>query len=538
MRKFSKAFIVNSLLIFSGLPVAQAQTQAPFGLRLEAHTPDQFPAMQSFAWGQNGNDILFVAGRNDGLHKRQPFAAFDQAGIQGTWWVWNTENDSLWAYVPSGFPAAIQEQLSASNPQFVQVEDTLLFAGGYAYSPTKSAHTTFANLSSIIVSSAIQSIKNGQSPLPYIQQIQDSRFQVTGGHLLNHEGSLVLAGGHLFEGSYNPMGPDHGPGFTQQYTNSVYQFDVQVQPSLRVSNFQSHYDSLLFHKRDYNAHPIRMADGRIELGLFSGVFQYGVDLPWTNVVLWNDRSSSEVAGFEQLLNQYHTASVPLYSAAQNKQYSLFFGGIGLYTSDANGNLIKDVNVPFVDHISIIERGDNDQFKEYLLDTHMPSLLGAAAEFIPAAGLSHEHDAVLYDELSPNQEVLLGYIVGGIESDAPNVFTSNTLVSRAKAAIYKVYITPSAAANMRSIESFNDMQLMAHTIEGGNQVLLRFKQASTGRAQIRFFDETGRTLRLVQTQDQAPGLYEIRFDRSQIPAEHCFVEVEVGQQRASRSLWLR
>ena len=538
MPNFSKALTINFLVVIFGAGTAQAQTQAPFGLRLEAHIPDQFPAMQSFAWAQSGSDVLFIAGRNDGLHKRQPFAAFDEAGIQDTWWVWNTENDSLWAYVPSGFPAAIQEQLSASNSQFVQVADTLLITGGYAYSPTKAAHTTFANLSSIIVSSAIQSIKNGQSPLPFIQQIQDSRFQVTGGHLLNHEGSLVLAGGHLFEGSYNPMGPDHGPGFTQQYTNSVYQFNVRVSPSLSVSNFQSHYDSLLFHKRDYNAHPIRMADGRIELGLFSGVFQYGVDLPWTNVVLWNDQSSAEVAGFEQLLNQYHTASVPLFSESQNKQYSLFFGGIGLYTSDANGNLIKDVNVPFVDHISIIERGDNDQFKEYLLDTHMPSLLGAAAEFIPAADLSVEHDAVLFDELSPNKEVLLGYIVGGIESDAPNVFTSNTLQSRAKAAIYKVYITPSAAANMRSIESFNDMQLMAHTIEGGNQVLLRFKQASAGRAQIRFFDETGRTLKWVQTQEQAPGTYEIRFDRSQIPSTHCFVEVEIGQQHASRSLWLR
>lgn len=538
MVNFSKALTINFLLIVFGLGTAQAQTQAPFGLRLEAHIPDQFPAMQSFAWAKSGNDVLFIAGRNDGLHKRQPFAAFDQAGIQSTWWVWNMQNDSLWSYVPNGFPASIQEQLSASNPQFVQVEDTLLITGGYAYSPTKAAHTTFANLSSIIVSSAIQSIKNGQSPLTFIQQIQDSRFQVTGGHLLNHEGSLVLAGGHLFEGSYNPMGPDHGPGFTQQYTNSVYQFNVRVSPSLSVSNFQSHYDSLLFHKRDYNAHPIRMADGHIELGLFSGVFQYGVDLPWTNLVLWNDRSSTEVAGFEQLLNQYHTASVPLFSASQNKQYSLFFGGIGLYTSDANGNLIKDVNVPFVDHISIIERGDNDQFKEYLLDTHMPSLLGAAAEFIPAAGLSKEHDAVLFDELSSNQEALLGYIVGGIESDAPNVFTSNTLQSRAKAAIYKVYITPSVAANMRSIESFNDMQLMAHTIEGGNQVLLRFNQATAGRAQIRFFDETGRTLKWVQTQEQAPGTYEIRFDRDQIPSAHCFVEVEIGQQRASRSLWLR
>jgi hypothetical protein len=538
MHKFSKVLIANSLLFFSGLSVAQAQTHAPFGLRLEADSPDQFPAMQSFAWGQSENDILFIAGRKDGLHKRQPFAAFDQAGIQSTWWVCNTQNDSVWSYVPSGFPASIQEQLSASNPQFVQIEDTLLISGGYAYSPTKAAHTTFANLSSIEVSAAIQAIKSGQSPLPFIQQIQDSRFQVTGGHLLNHEGSLVLAGGHLFEGAYNPMGPDHGPGFTQQYTNSVYEFQVQVRPSLAVFNFQRHYDSLLFHKRDYNAHPIRMADGRIELGLFSGVFQYGVDLPWTNVVLWNNQSSTEVSGFEQLLNQYHTASIPLFSASQNKQYSLFFGGIGLYSSDASGNLIKDVNVPFVDHISIIERGDDDQFKEYLLDTHMPSLLGAAAEFIPAAGLSLEHDAVLLDELSANQEALLGYIVGGIESDAPNVFTSNTLQSSSNAMIYKVYITPSAAANMRSIESFNDLQLMAYTIEAGNQVLLRFKQAAPGRAQIRFFDEMGRTLKQVQTQDQAPGLYEIRFDRSQIPAERCFVEVEVGQQRASRSLWLR
>lgn len=80
--------------------------------------------------------------------------------------------------------------------------------------------------------------------------------------------------------------------------------------------------------------------------------------------------------------------------------------------------------------------------------------------------------------------------------------------------------------------------MAYTIEEGNQILLRFKQGESGKAQIRFFDEIGRTLKWVQTQDQAPGTYEIKFDRSQIPATHSFVEVQIGQQRASRSLWLR
>jgi len=514
-----------------------AQSQAPFSIRLEKHSPEAFPALQSFVWAQNGPEVLILAGRTDGLHKRQPFAAFDQAGIQGKWWVWNTQNDSVWSYTPSGFPASISEQLSSSNAQFVQIADTLLISGGYAYSPTANAHTTFGYLSSVIVSKSIQAIKNGQSPLSYFQQTADSRFKVTGGHMLSFNDEIILAGGHLFDGSYNPMGPDHGQGFTQAYTNSVRRFQIQVSPQLTVTRFSSDYDSLLFHKRDYNALPLYMADGTWQIGLFSGVFQYSADLPWTNLVTWTPQGWQEVAGFEQLLNQYHTAQISLISTAKNRQYSLFFGGIGLYTTDANGNLVKDVNVPFVDHISLVERGENNQFSEYLMDTPMPARLGAAAAFIPASGLAHLGEGLKYDALPSQQETWIGTIVGGIESDQDNVFTSNNALSRSNAALYKVFITPNAAANLRSIESFNDWKLMAYTENQGESIVIQFQQPFSGKTVLRFFDETGKMLTLLQTQEQPSGRYEIKLERQRISGQHCIVEVECGNSRASRQIWL-
>lgn len=50
---------------------------------------------------------------------------------------------------------------------------------------------------------------------------------VTGGRLNQINNTYFLVGGQRFTGRYNPMGPEHGPGFTQEYTNQIKQFQLK-----------------------------------------------------------------------------------------------------------------------------------------------------------------------------------------------------------------------------------------------------------------------------------------------------------------------
>ncbi|MBK7342217.1 MAG: hypothetical protein IPJ06_03280 [Saprospiraceae bacterium] len=90
----------------------------------------------------------------------------------------------------------------------------------------------------------------------------------------------LLVGGQDFEGRYNPMGPDHGPGFSQEYTNAIQRFTLADDGlNISVSSWQITVDSLELHRRDYNLVPQIYPDGTCGWTAFSGVFRYDEDLP-------------------------------------------------------------------------------------------------------------------------------------------------------------------------------------------------------------------------------------------------------------------
>lgn len=52
----------------------------PFNIYIEPMNIIGLGGLQAFAFGQHNGKWLIVGGRLDGLHRRQPFAAFDVAG--------------------------------------------------------------------------------------------------------------------------------------------------------------------------------------------------------------------------------------------------------------------------------------------------------------------------------------------------------------------------------------------------------------------------------------------------------------------------
>ena len=435
---------LRNLLLWLLFPFAASSQQHkfPFEIRLEEFPVQHFNGLHSYAWAKEDNHILLVGGRTDGLHRRQPFAAFrpDDNNIQLL--VLDVVKGTVYSRSLAGLPVSVAEQLQSTNMQFLQDGNDLVLTGGYGYSPSKGDHITHPYLLNIRVSETIEAILNGIDPAPFIVQVRDENMAVTGGRMAKLNDRYYLVGGHRFDGRYNPHGPDHGPGFVQQYTNQVRTFGLNRKGLLPViETYRAYTDSLLLHRRDYNLVPGFDDKGKEKLTIFSGVFQYEADIPYSNLTDITVDGISELKNFSQQFNHYHTASLSIFQEKTGRSFSLFFGGLSLHTVLKDGTIQKDEQVPFVNHISLVEREKN-RVSEFILPWRLPAFLGAAAEFIPATNRLYSSGGVLKaDQLPAKQETLVGYMIGGIESTAPNVFFSPpaSATSKASARIFKVYI---------------------------------------------------------------------------------------------------
>jgi hypothetical protein len=124
------------------------------------------------------------------------------------------------------------------------------------------------------VPDVIEAIINRRDFSAFFRQINDPAFQVTGGSLKKIKDRYYLLGGQKFMGRYNSMGPTHGPGFVQQYTDAVRIFTLQDNgTTIHIEHKNTWTDAAQFHRRDYNAEAQILPNGEQGITLFSGVFQ-------------------------------------------------------------------------------------------------------------------------------------------------------------------------------------------------------------------------------------------------------------------------
>ena len=338
------------LLSFS----SSAQT-APFGVYLEPLNIADLGGLQAFAFGQSGGKWLVIGGRLDGLHRRQPFAAFDIAGNNNQLIVIDPVAQQKWTAPTTSLSIALQEQLSSTNMEFHQDGYYLYIIGGYGYNAATSARKTFDNFTAVKVDAVIDAIISNASFSEHIRQISDPAFAVTGGHLKKIDDTFYLVGGNKFDGNYNPMG---NPTYTQVYTDAIRKFNlVDNGETLLITHLPTITDSENLHRRDYNAVPQIMPNGEQGITAFSGVFQPDLDLPFLNCVDIDATGYVVNNDFQQYYNHYHCAVVPLYSATNNEMHNVFFGGIAQYYQSA-GVLVQDNNVPFVNTIARVTRTED------------------------------------------------------------------------------------------------------------------------------------------------------------------------------------
>ncbi len=118
--------IVLVFFIFSLVLQLDAQ---PYTLSLKPLSVPNLGGLQSYAFGQSNGKWLLIGGRLDGLHRRQPWASFDQAGHNNQLWVVDPVAGISYSAPLTAPPTSVQEQLSSTNMEFYQRGGILYVVG-------------------------------------------------------------------------------------------------------------------------------------------------------------------------------------------------------------------------------------------------------------------------------------------------------------------------------------------------------------------------------------------------------------------------
>jgi hypothetical protein len=435
-----KKYTICLFLIF-GLHFCKAEAQQYFSVELEEISFPGFPGFHSAATGEWDDKWIVIGGRRNGLHGFYSPLAFPTSNINNELYVIDPLTQQVYSYSADSLPEAIREPVTSSNQLFAQRDSMLYLLGGYGWSQSFGDFKTFPTLTAVDLKGLSNAIVNQQPIAPYFRQIQNNAFAVCGANMQQIDSVFYVVWGHRFDGIYNRS--DTSGYFMQEYTHEVRKMKIADDGvNLSVQFLPSYTDTINFRRRDYNLVSQIMTDGSYGLTGFSGVFQKGVTLPHLESVNITPSGYNVNTSFQQMLSHYHSAVMPVYDSVSNTMHTIFFGGTAQYYIDSvTQGMVEDTVVPFVNTISRVCRDNTGAMTESVLPIRMPGLLGTNAEFMPSDSVSLIHGEII--RLNPiQQRVLAGYIIGGIESPAPNINDTDPSLSNASTRVFKVYIVPS------------------------------------------------------------------------------------------------
>jgi hypothetical protein len=210
-----------------------------------------------------------------------------------------------------------------------------------------------------------------------------------------------------------------------------------------------------FERTDLNVVPTVDHHGRQSFTAFSGVFTPGFGVWTVPVEITRDgvptmANPADDATFKQGMNNFACPTLELYSKKNDSAYTVLMGGIS-YGFFNDSEFDTDSELPFINQVTTIKRDSSGAYSQCLMDGGYPViestnsnpgntlLFGAGATFIPADDLHAYSNGVLkYDELKRGS-IMVGYIVGGIQSTLPNTNTGSD--SSASPYIFTVTLVP-------------------------------------------------------------------------------------------------
>jgi hypothetical protein len=478
------------ILTFSFLAtVFFTRAQQQFAVTIADEPMTAMPAIHSFAFAESNGKWLFIGGRINGLHGFQTPFAFQTAYINSQITVVDPVANQNWSASASSLPDSIREPITSTNMEYCKDGNTLYMMGGYGWKNSISDFVTFPTLTAIDVNGLITAVMNGTAINSYFRQISDSNFAIAGAHLEKMDSTFYLVFGHLFNGAYHQVDSFN----IQRYSNAVRTFQIHDDgTNIAIANFQSTIDTANFHRRDYNLVPQIFPDRQFGYTAFSGVFRYGINQPFLNSVDIKPMLFSVNNSFSQNLNNYESAVMPVYDSLNNTMHSVFFGGMSLYYVDTiTQSQVMDTLVPFVKTISKVTRASDSTMTEYVLPIRMPGFYGSNALFVPLGSVNTYYNRIInLNTLSGVTKV--GYIIGGINSPAPNIGSTSPESSIASPRVFAVYIDMTVAVN--EIKLSNDISDFIIYPDASGNMLAEFVSRTDGKVKLDLFDSKGALLK--------------------------------------------
>ncbi len=437
--------VVFSVFIIAFMPPGQESTDpVNYVITLVEPIDQPAPGLQSFAFAQQGDFWLILAGRTNGFHgtaNTNPNRTFPKKFANNRIWVINRDSSNAWSV---NVPDQYKHFLSSTNTQHYQDDDTLYICGGYGQD-SDSNYVTFPYLAAIQVDSLVQAIVSADTHhvSRFFTVIEDTLFKVTGGELLKMDDYFYLCVGQDFEGVYDASK-------TGNYTDEVRKFKINFDGTTLTADFIKAYSDGLpnattqFHRRDLNVMPVIRPDGSDGITIFGGVFTQGDNSGFVYPINIYNTADSTVAkvdsSFEQRMCQYSCANISIYDGTSNIMYSTFLGGISLYAYNEKGELKPDYNLPFIKSVYTIRRDSSGVYSDYpqAASPSLPGYIGAEAQFIPLDNLLRDgSDEIIDFQKIPQSGGLIGYLYGGILSEKAQ--SSQLFPTKASNKIYEVHL---------------------------------------------------------------------------------------------------
>lgn len=423
--------------------------------------------------GRYKDEWLLLAGRTYGLHGFLG-DTFPVSSQNTEAYVVNLTTGSIVSRSLTSKSAKLTQeqidQLSVTNALFFQGEgsNTLYVVGGYGINTATGSYDTKSVLTAIDVPNLIRWVKRkpkSKSVAKCIRQVTDPILQVTGGVLRQSDPHqpYLLGLGQNFSGRYVDT-TSNGV-----YTHQIRPFQIiDTGKKLLVQPYSQPVPVSTYRRRDLNIVPIIKKKGKgLEQSfvVLGGVFTPGNDFgAWTiPIEIAPDGSSSMLNpnGFAQGMNNYQCPHVGLYSNKTDDMYTLLFGGISfLYSVNGGfyspgGSFFPDSELGFTNDITTIRIDSSGRYHQYFMSASYPVitptfgttpgpelLFGAGAAFFPVDKLPHYPNQVIaFDQLG-SSPILLGYIVGGIQSSMAETESEfGNVDTHASNYIFKVTLIP-------------------------------------------------------------------------------------------------
>jgi hypothetical protein len=127
---------------------------------------------------------------------------------------------------------------------------------------------------------------------------------------------------------------------------------------------------------------------------------------------------------------------------------------------------------------------------------MPGLMGAGSEFISLENIPrYANEVIKLDELT-SDTTLVGYIYGGINSSAPNIFFTNTgTQSAAGSQIFKVKLlkNPTAGMDALNLQSTGTLKVQVYPNPNDGKFTVIFNLAKLAEVKISLVSISGKVI---------------------------------------------